>query len=431
MAPETRSAVKSAKNGQPGPPMVNLGHQWSTWATNGPLNLCKVEQLQEEICQYQKSEKQGPPRAAPAETEAVAACSLQGTKDEGRAEGDPVSGRAVSDQEERYQGSETLHKRCREAMENVEGRNSQLLHKLQKLEQEHEDLAERNEELESILGETQNQTKQEKEQLESEAEGLHWKITSLETELLEVQKKKTEMSGEEEASSGAQEMQEMLESCQETIEKLGSQLGERRERRKQLASELELLREDLKAEKKGLPDSKSEFTSHCNNFPSLQRPSASRSLISVSHEKLQKDNALVDTEVSELLQERDQINKLEQKHEDLCTDEKTYKEQKAKVVLLEEQIKNLRDEQELLCSQLLESNKKREELEKQLKESSEEKRLLLEEVAQLQRDILSARERGGSALEETLRMNQGTARGESRVLVAQSSAGSLDGSLKQ
>lgn len=44
----------------------------------------------------------------------------------------------------------------------------------------------------------------------------------------------------------------MLESCQETIEKLGSQLGERRERRKQLASELELLREDLKAEKKVL-----------------------------------------------------------------------------------------------------------------------------------------------------------------------------------
>lgn len=41
----------------------------------------------------------------------------------------------------------------------------------------------------------------------------------------------------------------MLESCQETIDKLGSQLGERRERRKQLASELELLREDLKAEK--------------------------------------------------------------------------------------------------------------------------------------------------------------------------------------
>ncbi|XP_074883742.1 coiled-coil domain-containing protein 30 isoform X9 [Buteo buteo] len=215
-----------------------------------------VEQLKEEICEYQKSEKQGLPLPAPAETEEVAASSLQtqGTMDEGRIEGDCISGKAGSDQEDRYQGSETFHKRCREAIENIEGRNSQLLHKLQKLKQEHEDLVERNEELESILGETQIQTKQEKEQFESEVEGLHRKIASLETELLEVQKNKTEMSGEEQASSGAQEMQEMLESCQETIEKLGSQLGERRQRRKQLASELELLREDLKAEKKSLPD---------------------------------------------------------------------------------------------------------------------------------------------------------------------------------
>ncbi|XP_074416664.1 coiled-coil domain-containing protein 30 isoform X3 [Larus michahellis] len=213
-----------------------------------------VEQLKEEICEYQKSEKQGIPLPAPAETEEVAGCSLQwqGTKDEGRVEGDHASGKAGSDQEDRYQGGETLHKRCREVIENIEGRNSQLLHKLQKLEQEHEDLVERNEELESILGETQIQTQQEKEHFENEVEGLHQKITSLETELLEVQKDKAGMSGEEQAASGAQEMQEMLETCQETIEKLGSQLGERRERRKQLASELELLREDLKAEKKVL-----------------------------------------------------------------------------------------------------------------------------------------------------------------------------------
>lgn len=62
-------------------------------------------------------------------------------------------------------------------IENIEGRNSQLLHKLQNLEQEHEDLVEHNEELESVLGETQIQTKQEKEQFESEVEGLHWKVS--------------------------------------------------------------------------------------------------------------------------------------------------------------------------------------------------------------------------------------------------------------
>ncbi|KAM6241190.1 coiled-coil domain-containing protein 30 isoform 2-T2 [Porphyrio hochstetteri] len=351
-----------------------------------------VEQLKEEFCEYQKSEKQGLPLPVLMETEEAAACLLQtqGTTDEGRVEGDCVSSKAVSDQEERHQSGETLHKRCQEVVENVEGRSSQLLHKLQTLEQEQEDLVEHNEELESILGETQIQTKQEKEQLESEVEGLHWKITSLQTELLQVQKNKAEMSGEEQVSPGAQEMQEMLESCQETIEKLGTQLGERRERRKQLASELELLREDLKAEQK-----------------------------------------VLDSQVSELLQEREQVTTLEQKHEDVSTDEETDEEQMAKVVFLEEQIKNLRDEQELLCSELLESNKKREEMEKQLKETKEDKQLLLEEITRLKQGILSTQEQDNGALEGTLRMNQGTTRRDSGFLVSQSSAVSVDGSVPQ
>ncbi|OXB77358.1 UNVERIFIED_CONTAM: hypothetical protein H355_002350 [Colinus virginianus] len=385
-----------------------------------------VEQLKEEISEYQKGEKKGSPFPTAAKNEEVAACSLQGTKDEGRAEGVCITGKAGSDQEDGCQGSETLHKRCREVIENIEGRNSQLLHKLQKLEQEHEDLVERNEELESILGETQIQTQQDKEQFESEVEGLHQKITSLETELLDVQKNKTEMSGEEQASDGAQEMQEMLQNCQETIEKLGSQLGERREWRKQLASELELLREDLKAEKKGLPNTKPELRSQ-----SVQRTSASRDFINASHEKLQKDDALLDTEVSELIQENEQVNKLKQQQEDVCTDGKAYEEQVAKVVFLEEQIRNLTDEQEQLCSELVESNKKREELEKHLKESNKEKQLLLEEIAQLKQDILATREQRDRTFEEALRMNQGTVHRDNRFLTSQSSAGSLDGSIKQ
>ncbi|XP_068890746.1 coiled-coil domain-containing protein 30 isoform X2 [Aphelocoma coerulescens] len=390
-----------------------------------------VEQLKEEICEYQRSERPEPPRA-----EGVGAASLQaqGTREEAGADGDAGASRAAPYQEHGDQGGEILHKRCREAVENIEGRNSQLLHKLQKLEQECEGLVERNEELESILGETQIQTKQEKEQLESEVEGLHQKITSLETELLEVQKNKSEMKGNEQVVSGAQEMQEMLESCQETIDKLGSQLGERREWRKQLASELELLREDLKAEKvvlgsQGLPDSHSELSSHRNTFPSLQRTSASRDLVDVSHEKLHKDSALLDPEASEILQDREQSPKVEQKQEDPCADAKTYEEQMAKVVFLEEQIKNLREEQELLCSELLESNKKKEELEKQLKESNEEKRMLLEEIAQLKCDIRSAQEQGPSG--DMRRMIPGLEQRESRFLPWQNSAGSLEGSLKQ
>ncbi|XP_027514012.1 coiled-coil domain-containing protein 30 isoform X2 [Corapipo altera] len=341
-----------------------------------------VEQLKEEICEYQRSERPG--LSLPEEP---GAASLQGTRDEGRAEDEHGAGRAWSslDQEDRDQGGETLHKRCREAMENMEGRNSQLLHKLQKLEQEHEDLVERNEELESILGETQIQTKQEKEQFESEVEGLQQKITSLETELLEVQKNRSETDRKEQAASGAQEMQE------------------------------------------GFPDSQLELPSHSNTSPGLQRTSASRDLVDVSHEK-HKDSALLDPEASEILQD-EQSHRVEQTQEDPHGDAKTYEEQMAKVVFLEEQIKSLREEQELLCSELLESNKKKEELEKQLKESNEEKRMLLEEISQLKHNIRSGREQGDTG--ETWRMSPGLEQRESRFLPWQSSAGSLDGSLKQ
>lgn len=82
-------------------------------------------------------------------------------------------------------------------------------------------------------------------------------------------------------------------------------------------------------------------------------------------------------------------------------------------------------------SQLLESSKKREELEKQLKESNEEKRLLLEEIAQLKQDMLAARAQGDHAHDEALRMIQGTAQGDNGLLVWPSSTGGLDGSVKQ
>ncbi|XP_009994857.1 PREDICTED: coiled-coil domain-containing protein 30 [Chaetura pelagica] len=208
----------------------------------------KVEQLKEEICEYQKAEKQGLAVPVPAEAEELPVPSLQSQVTKG--EGDQDPSRDGSDQEGRAQSAETLPKKCQEVMDDPEGRNSQLLPELHRLELEQEELAEDSEELKSILGETQNQTKQEKEEFEREGEGLHQKIRSLETELPEGQKNKTEVSGEEQAWTGAQEVQEMLESCQEMIEKLGNQLGEQREWRKQFAFELKLQQEDLKAEKK-------------------------------------------------------------------------------------------------------------------------------------------------------------------------------------
>ncbi|KAM9299040.1 coiled-coil domain-containing protein 30 [Gastrophryne carolinensis] len=81
---------------------------------------------------------------------------------------------------------EELHKRCRLEVEEKECLNQQLLHKLQKLRKEYDDIVERNEELESILGETQNRTKEQVDYLEGEIAGLNRTIINLESELTEL-----------------------------------------------------------------------------------------------------------------------------------------------------------------------------------------------------------------------------------------------------
>ncbi|XP_074831615.1 coiled-coil domain-containing protein 30 isoform X2 [Natator depressus] len=323
-----------------------------------------VEKLKEEICEYQKNEKPGLVLPGMDETEENACCSLQDKKDPARFEEECAVDKADSGQERRDQNNETVHKRCQKVIDDIEGRNFQLLHKLQKLQREHEDLVERNEELESILGETQNQTREEREHLEGEIEGLHRKITSLETELLKAQMNKTEASMKD----------------QETTKKV----------------------QDFQEE---LHNSKSELMSLYNELQNLRGAAEERDFLNVTHEKLQQENTLLETKVSELSQECEQLNQLvvnQKTDENFTTSERTYKELMTKARILEEQIEILGGEREQLCTKLLESNKKTEELEKQVKGSNEEKQLLQKENAQLRQDILATREQFHNKIEEAV-----------------------------
>ncbi|XP_026515905.1 coiled-coil domain-containing protein 30 [Terrapene carolina triunguis] len=385
-----------------------------------------VEKLKEEICEYQKNEKPGLVLPGMDETEENACCSLQmqDKKDPARFEEECAIDNTDSGQERREQNNETVHKRCRKVIDDIEGRNFQLLHKLQKLQREHEDLVERNEELESILGETQNQTREEREHLEGEIEGLHRKITSLETELLRAQMNKTEASmKDQETTKKVQDFQEMLKSHQEKVEVLESKLSEERDWRKQLASDLEKTQKALKAEKKELHNSKSELVSLYNELQNLRGAAEERDFLSVTHEKLQHENTSLETKVSELSQECEQLNQLVVKQkidENFTTSETTYKELMTKARILEEQIQILGGEREQLCTKLLESNKKTEELEKEVKGSNEEKQLLLEENAQLRQDILATREQFHSKIEEAVSIKSETSQ-ENQPLNPQSS----------
>ncbi|XP_069040175.1 coiled-coil domain-containing protein 30 isoform X2 [Lepisosteus oculatus] len=72
---------------------------------------------------------------------------------------------------------ELIHKRCRQDAEDQACRLRELQRRLLKLQAEHEELVERNEELEALLGEAQNRSKEERERHEGEAEGMRRKAT--------------------------------------------------------------------------------------------------------------------------------------------------------------------------------------------------------------------------------------------------------------
>lgn len=68
--------------------------------------------------------------------------------------------------------------RCREAVEDKLVQLRELQRQLQRKRDEREELEERNEELEALLGETQNASKEERHRHEGELEGLHRRVTS-------------------------------------------------------------------------------------------------------------------------------------------------------------------------------------------------------------------------------------------------------------
>nr|XP_034972832.1 coiled-coil domain-containing protein 30 isoform X1 [Zootoca vivipara] len=386
--------------------------------------LEQAEKLDAEIPKYQVTEEE--PRYVLArmdQTKEHEGCLLQDKKGKLKAEEETsILDEAASETEH----NKALHQRCRQAIEGVECQNSQLLHKLRKLEREHEDLVERNEELESLLGETQNQTKDEREQFECEVDGLQRKISRLEAELWKAQKSKSDMPDEE--TSEVADSQEVEKSKREKVEELESKLLEETEWRKQLACNLEMTQKALKDGKKELHSSKSELLR-------LRGAAEERDFLHVTLEKLQQENVMLEMKVSELFQECEQLNhvltegkkpgEISLASRRMCT-ELTTKER-----ALEDQIHSQGEEREQLRVKLLESKKKTEELEKKVKESYEERRRLWEENMQLRKDILDLQCQFNTKSTANVRAKREAGFGENPPRKTQTPMGSTYGEPKQ
>ncbi|XP_051947600.1 coiled-coil domain-containing protein 30 isoform X1 [Xyrauchen texanus] len=141
---------------------------------------------------------------------------------------------------------EILHKRCRRESEDKDSRLRELERRLQKQQQEHEELVERNEELEALLGEAQNAAKEEQERHECEVEGLQRKIESIEEEL---NKRNTQKIVKKDEDWFKETDSELKESIQERLKFLEGRLVEEKCWRKQLEVDLSVSKSALKKEK--------------------------------------------------------------------------------------------------------------------------------------------------------------------------------------
>ncbi|XP_043081104.1 coiled-coil domain-containing protein 30 isoform X2 [Puntigrus tetrazona] len=141
---------------------------------------------------------------------------------------------------------EILHKRCRRVSEDKDSRLRELERRLQKQQREHEELVERNEELEALLGEAQNAAKDERERHECEVEGLQRKIKSIEEELSKKNSKKPEKKDEDQVRGTDSELSK---SIQERLKFLEGRLAEEKGWRKQLEVDLSVAKAAVKTEK--------------------------------------------------------------------------------------------------------------------------------------------------------------------------------------
>nr|XP_020636904.1 coiled-coil domain-containing protein 30-like [Pogona vitticeps] len=342
---------------------------------------------------------------------------LQGEKSTAEAEEGELLDEAAGDE-----NVQPLHKRCRQLVESMELENAQLRRQLQKLEREHEDVVERNEELESLLGEAQNRSQEEREQLQDRVDGLRRKVARLEAELCQAQKMKPDKVDEDTA-----DFQKRLKIHQEKVRALESKLSEVEKQREQLAGDLEVTQKALNEEKKEVNNSRSELLRLYGEIQVLRGAAEERDFLHVTHEKLRQEKLLLETQVSDLSQKCERLNQL-------VTEGKKPGERfwaRTRDGVSEEPFAGPGEEMEQLRLQLLESSRRVEEVEKQLQGSREEKSLLWEENSRLRSDILALRHQLSARSPGTVRSRHEAGFGENPPPVAHAPAGSADGNIHQ
>ncbi|XP_056130343.1 coiled-coil domain-containing protein 30 [Lampris incognitus] len=282
-------------------------------------------------------------------------------KDNGR-RGEPQN--TVSSAEDK----DHIHKRCREAMEDGLAQLRELQRRLQRQRTEQEELVERNEELESLLGEAQNASKEERQHHEGELEGLHRRIRSLEAELRKQGSQDKLQKNGDVVKETESYLQQLRGSSPERVALLEARLTEEKDWRKQLEVDLSTAQAALKKDKEALQIGERELKKLRMEVNSLQTECQQGKTLIKSLTQVKGEKALLEEKVAQLERAQNRLQcELDQEKEGGFAQE-DLKVSRVQVGQLQEQVDRLTTE---LTSLEKEYNTLRDEIVAERRQSSE------------------------------------------------------------
>ncbi|KAK7132217.1 hypothetical protein R3I93_018697 [Phoxinus phoxinus] len=305
---------------------------------------------------------------------------------------------------------ETLHKRCRRESEDKDSRLRELERRLQKQQREHEELVERNEELEALLGEAQNAAKDEREHHECEIDGLQRKIQSIEEELSKRDTKKLEKKDEDQVRGTDSELSE---SIQERLKFLEGRLAEEKGWRKQLEVDLSVAKAALKKEKEVMQKDHEELKRLRVEVQRLEVECRQGKTLNKNLTQIKGEKGILEEKVAQLerAQTRLQDNLTLQTEnsraeEDLRDSRGQVVELKSMVDKLRTELTRLEKEHNTLRDELMEKRGQVMQLQRELSEKAHERLQTDGEKERLSLELLHVRQQLQYTREQTPRASQ-------------------------
>ncbi|XP_010874004.2 coiled-coil domain-containing protein 30 isoform X2 [Esox lucius] len=240
---------------------------------------------------------------------------------------------------------EQIHKRCHEALEDVSCQLRESQRRMQRLQREQEDLVERNEELEALLGEAQNASKEESQRHEGELEGLHRKIKSLEAEQKKINDQ--EQAQKDGAVVGRESetcLHQLKGSSQERMALLEARLTQEKDWRKQLEGDLRTAHIALKKDKESLQRDERELRKLRLELQGLQTECQQGKTLIKSLTQVKTEKGILEEKVAQLerAQSRHQCNR--ECQTESCRNQEGLKQSREQVGKLEAKVERLTSE---------------------------------------------------------------------------------------